>query len=163
MMTPNQPHIPYPLLKASTIAAMEEDRFVHPLNPKAIRHTRSLGQATGLHHIGVHLVRVPPGHDSTQYHMHQGEEEFIYIIAGCGLAEIGDDTVEIGPGDFMGFVPGRFPHNLINNSTDDLVYLVGGMNLDFDICDYPRVGQRLYRRHEQREYVKHDLSDDDLA
>ena len=68
--------------------------------------TKSLGDATGLHHIGIHLVRVEPGHDSTQYHVHQGEEEFIYIVSGRGMAELGEDTVEVGPGDFMGFVPG---------------------------------------------------------
>jgi uncharacterized cupin superfamily protein len=156
-MTANLPPIPHPLLTASTIAAMPEAKRVHPLNPKAIRHTKSLAAATGLHHIGVHLVRVPPGHDSTQYHMHQCEEEFIYILSGCGLAEIGEDTVEVGPGDFMGFAPGRFPHNLINHSQEDLVYLVGGLNLDFDICDYPHVGKRLYRRQDEREYVDRDF------
>ena len=134
------PHLPYPLLKAAEIAAMEEEICVHPLNPKAIRKTKSLGDATGLHHIGIHLVRVEPGHDSTQYHVHQGEEEFIYIVSGRGMAELGEDTVEVGPGDFMGFVPGGLPHNLHNPFDEDLVYLVGGMRLDFDICDYPPRG-----------------------
>jgi uncharacterized cupin superfamily protein len=146
------PDLPYPLLKADAIAAMEEEAFVHPLNPKAIRNTKSLGDATGLHHIGVHLVRLEPGHDSTQYHVHQGEEEFIYIVSGRGRAELGEDTVEVGPGDFMGFAPGGLPHNLHNPFDQDLVYLVGGMRLDFDICDYPRVGQRLYRSGLKYEY-----------
>ncbi len=26
-------------------------------------------------------------------------EEFVYILEGCGLAEIGDETFEVGPGD----------------------------------------------------------------
>lgn len=147
------PHLPYPLLKADAIAAMREEVRVHPLNPKAIRNTKSLGDATGLHHIGIHLVRVEPGHDSTQYHVHQGEEEFIYIVSGRGLAELGEETVEVGPGDFMGFAPGGLPHNLHNPFEEDLVYLVGGMRLDFDICDYPRVGKRLYRAGLKYDYV----------
>ncbi|MGF1571264.1 MAG: cupin domain-containing protein [Nodosilinea sp.] len=148
--------LPQPLLTASAIAALAEEVFVHPLNPKAIRHGKSLGDATGLHHIGVHLVRVEPGYDSTQYHVHQGEEEFIYVISGRGLADIGDQTTEVGPGDFMGFAAGGPPHSLSNPFETDLVYLVGGLRLDFDICDYPRVNTRLYRRGLQRQYADLD-------
>lgn len=146
-------HRSHPLLTAAAIAALPESTFVHPLNPRAIRHGRSLGDAVGFEHIGVHLVRVEPGHDSTQYHVHQAEEEFIYILSGRGLAEIGDETVEVGPGDFMGFAVGGLAHSLSNPFTEDLVYLVGGMRLEFDICDYPRVNTRMYRRGDQREYV----------
>jgi uncharacterized cupin superfamily protein len=143
----------HPLLTAAAIAALPESTFIHPLNPRAIRHGRSLGDAVGFEHIGVHLVRIEPGHDSTQYHVHQAEEEFIYILSGRGLAEIGDETLEVGPGDFMGFAAGGLAHGLSNPFEDDLVYLVGGMRLEFDICDYPRVNTRLYRRGDQREYV----------
>ncbi|MBD1875933.1 cupin domain-containing protein [Nodosilinea sp. FACHB-131] len=143
----------HPLLTAAAIAALPESTFVHPLNPRAIRHGRSLGDAVGFEHIGVHLVRVEPGHDSTQYHVHQAEEEFIYILSGRGLAEIGDETVEVSPGDFMGFAAGGLAHSLSNPFTEDLVYLVGGMRLEFDICDYSRVNTRMYRRGDQREYV----------
>jgi len=146
-------HLPQPLLKASAIAALAEDVFVHPLNPKAIRHGKSLGDATGLHHIGIHLVRVEPGHDSTQYHVHQAEEEFIYILAGRGLADLGDDVLEVGPGDFMGFAAGGVAHSLSNPFEEDLVYLMGGMRLDFDICDYPRANIRMYRRGLLSEYA----------
>ncbi|MBD2113422.1 MULTISPECIES: cupin domain-containing protein [Cyanophyceae] len=146
-------HRSHPLLTADAIAALPESTFVHPLNPRAIRHGRSLGDAVGFEHIGVHLVRVEPGHDSTQYHVHQAEEEFIYILSGRGLAEIGDETVEVGPGDFMGFAAGGLAHSLSNPFTEDLVYLVGGMRLEFDICDYPKVNTRLYRRGDQRDYV----------
>ncbi len=146
------PHLPQPLLTASAIAALPTEVFVHPLNPKAIRHGKSLGDETGLHHIGIHLVRVEPGHDSTQYHVHQAEEEFIYILSGRGLAELGEDVVEVGPGDFMGFAAGGLAHSLSNPFTEDLVYLVGGMRLDFDICDYPKVNTRLYRRGLLRDY-----------
>ncbi|PZV09993.1 MAG: cupin [Leptolyngbya sp.] len=148
----------HPLLTAEAIAALPESTFVHPLNPKAIRHGRSLGDAVGFEHIGVHLVRVKPGHDSTQCHVHQAEEEFIYILSGQGLATIGDETVEVGPGDFMGFAAGGLAHGLTNPFTEDLVYLVGGMRLEFDICDYPKVNTRMYRRGDQRDYV--DLADE---
>ncbi len=67
----------HPLMTAAAITALPEAQFIHPLNPRAIRHGRSLGDAVGFEHLGVHLVRVEPGHDSTQYHVHQAEEEFV--------------------------------------------------------------------------------------
>ena len=58
-----------------------------------MRHTRSLGDQLGLTDLGVHLVRVEPGHDSTQFHFHHQDEEFLYILEGSGIAEIGDEIV----------------------------------------------------------------------
>lgn len=146
----------HPLLAANDIARLPEHRFVHPLNPNAVRHTRSLAAATGCIHLGVHLVRLTPGHDSTEYHRHRGEEEFIYILSGQGIAEIGDDTFEVKPGDFMGFPPDSLAHSLHNPFAEDLVYLMGGTNLDYDICDYPKQKTRLYRVGDRRDYVNLD-------
>jgi len=46
------------LQTALQIRRMKEDKFVHFLNPGAIRYTRSLGDAAGLETLGVHLVRL---------------------------------------------------------------------------------------------------------
>lgn len=141
------------LLTAEAIANLPEQVFTHPLNANAIRHTKSLTEVTGGMHLGVYLVRVTPGHDSTEYHRHLGEEEFIYILSGRGMAEIGHDTLEVKPGDFMGFPPGSAAHRMYNPYEADLVYLMGGTNLDYDVCDYPRQGQRMYRVGDRRTYT----------
>lgn len=153
-MPPSPLERPYPLLSAQNIAALPETPFVHPLNPKAVRHTRSLGEAVGFDHLGVSLVRVAPGDESTQFHTHLVEEEFIYILAGRGLADIGHDTFEVGTGDFMGFVAGSLPHAMRNPFSEDLVYLVGGLRLEYDVCDYPRLNKRLYRTGDRRIYAE---------
>lgn len=152
-MASEQSSQPAPLLSRQAIAQIPEDVFVHPLNPKAIRHNRPLGQTVGFEHIGVNLIRVAPGDDSTEFHTHQIEEEFIYILSGRGLAQLGDHTVEVGAGDFMGFVAGGLPHALHNPFDQDLVYLAGGLHLEYDICDYPRSNQRMYRTGDRRGYV----------
>ena len=144
---------PHPLIPAETIANFPEEVFIHPLNANAIRHTKSLAAATGCIHLGIHLVRVAPGHDSTEYHRHRGEEEFIYILSGRGIAAIGDKTFEVKPGDFMGFPPDSLAHSMHNPFDTDLVYLMGGTNLDYDVCDYPRQGKQLYRVGDRRNYV----------
>ncbi|MEO1093909.1 MAG: cupin domain-containing protein [Cyanobacteria bacterium J06638_28] len=142
----------HPLIAAEAIAAMREKVFVHPLNPNAIRHTRTLAAAVGCIHLGIHMVRVTPGHDSTEHHRHRGEEEFIYILSGKGIATIGDETFEVKPGDFMGFPPDSPAHSMHNPFIEDLVYLMGGTNLDYDVCEYPNQGKRMYRVGDRRDY-----------
>ena len=144
------------LLKADEIKAMPEKRFVHQLNAEAIRHTRSLGDAAGLTSLGVHFVRLTQGRESTEYHFHHQDEEWIYILSGRGTATIGEEKHEVGPGDFMGFVARSAPHTLLNPHAEDLVYLVGGNRLPFDVCDYPRLRKRRYRINGEGEYVDWD-------
>jgi uncharacterized cupin superfamily protein len=146
----------HPLLKASQIAALPEQEFVHKLNPQAVRHTRSLGDLTGLSSLGVHLVRLLPGKQSTEFHFHVHDEEWVYILSGRGMAEIGSERVEVGAGDFMGFVAGSLPHAMANPFGDELVYLVGGNRLPFDICEYPRLRKRRYRVNGKNEFVDWD-------
>ena len=141
------------LLKASHIGGMPENAFVHPLNANAVRHTRSLSESTAMTALGVHLVRVEPGRDSTQYHTHHHEEEFLYILSGHGIAEIGGEEIPVGPGDFMGFGCHSECHNMRNEGPDDLVYLMAGQRLDTEICDYPRVKKRLVRVMGERQII----------
>ena len=148
---------PRPLLKAAHIDAMPEHARVHALDSAVVRHSRSLGDAVGLKTLGVHLVRLRPGQVSTVYHFHHHDEEWIYVLSGRGIAEIGEHTLEVGPGDFMGFVPRSDPHLLRNPNQELLVYLVGGNRLPFDVCDYPRLKKRRYRIDGKNEYVSWDL------
>ncbi len=148
---------PY-LVKASKIQELPEQRFQHPLNANAVRRTKSIGDWVGLERLGVHLVRVEPGRDTTQFHYHHQEEEFIYILSGQGIATIGEAEYKVGPGDFMGFTAPSQPHSLSNLLDQDLVYLMGGERRSVDICDYPRLKQRLVRTGEDRQlYHWHDL------
>lgn len=141
------------LLKAQSIKRLKENKFTHALNHKAVRYTRSLGDATGLSTIGVHLVRVKPGDDSTVFHFHHQDEEWVYILSGRGVAEIGNQKIEVGAGDFMGFVAGSEPHGMHNPYRVDLVYLVGGNRCPLDVCDYPKLGKRRYRMNGDNQYV----------
>ena len=135
----------HPLITAAAIADMPEEIFVHPLNANAVRHTKSLSKAAGCLHLGIHLVRVKSGHDSTEYHRHRGEEEFLYIVSGRGIAEIGDQKFEVNAGDFMGFGPDSLAHSLHNPFAADLIYLMGGLDLDYDVVEYPKQQTRMYR------------------
>lgn len=154
MKEPDQDLVP--LLKASRITALPEVVKIHALNPKAVRNTKSLSDAVGMTRLGIHLVRVEPGKETTQFHFHHQEEEFIYILAGRGIAEIGDRSVEVSAGDFIGFTAPSLPHSLSNPFEEDLVYLMGGERRSFDVCDYPKLRQRQVRMGSDRQLINWD-------
>lgn len=145
------------LLKAAAIQAMAERPHRHQFNENAVRMTRTLGVPCGLEHLGVHLIRLEPGFDSTQFHYHDADEEFVLILSGNGKAYIGDATFDVGPGDFMGFPAPSPGHGLHNDSDTDLVYLVGGESNPADVVHYPWIRRTMIKSHGRRSWV--DWSD----
>ncbi len=144
----------FPLLTAEAIAALPEHARQHAFNPNGVRHARGLSDACGLKQIGVHLVRLEPGRESTEYHTHTHDEEWIYILSGRVMAEIGGRKAEVKAGDFMGFVASSPYHTMTNPFTQDLVYLVGGTRHSYDVVDYPRRGIRSYKYDGKRDNVE---------
>ena len=112
---------PRELLQAQAIAALPRQASTGSLNPNAHSLSQSLGDATGLTQLGVHLVSVMPGHDSSEYHRHLYEEECVYVLSGQGVALIDGESHVIGPGDFLGFPRGGVAHMLTNSGTEPLL------------------------------------------
>ena len=137
------------VLKAADIRAQEET-FAHPWNPRSSITGTMLARAAGLQRVGVNIARVPAGKESFVYHAHHREEEWIYILSGRGVADIEGESHEVGPGDFIGF-PASVAHHLRNPFDEELVYLMGGEHLDFEIADFPGLGKRMVRRGSQVE------------
>ena len=143
---------------AAEIAAMPERRHRHQFNENAVRMTRTLGDPAGLKDMGLHIVRLEPGRESTEFHFHGQDEEFLMILSGRGIAEIGDDRIEVGPGDVMAF-PKNSPAHVMHvpeGAGEDLVYLMGGTRAPVDICTYPRAGLRMTRADGVKEVARLD-------
>ncbi|MGB3407056.1 MAG: cupin domain-containing protein [Jannaschia sp.] len=134
------------VLKAADIAAMPGLRKTHFLNPRAIRVNKSLGDATGLSGLGIHLIEVAPGDQTTEFHVHHHEDEAVYILSGTATATIGKDRLDVGPGDFIGYRKGGLAHTIENTGTEVLRCLVIGERLAHDVGDYPRLAKRIYRQ-----------------
>src|SRR6266516_12718 len=143
-----------PLLRAEAIAQLEELEFRHPLNTNSDARMRSIGERVGLQRIGIHLTRVPPGKESFVYHTHVGEEEFIYILSGRGIAEIGDKEFEVKTGDFMGFPAPSVGHHLRYPFDADLLYLMGGERHEIGVADYPRLRKRGVRTGTEMQLIE---------
>ena len=142
---PNEAEKKPNLIRAADLAGRPQPSFSHPLNPNSKISGHVLGPATGLERIGFNILRVPPGKESFAYHRHFGEEEFIYILSGRGIAEIGDEEFEVGPGDFMGFPTSSPGHHLRNPFEEDLVYISGGEHRPMETAAFPRLGKVLVR------------------
>lgn len=117
----------------------------HPYNPRSEIHGVLLSRQTGLRRAGVNLARIPPGKESFAYHLHHVEEEWMFVLSGRGVADVGDEALDIAPGDFLGFPPGGPAHHVRNTGAEDLVYLVGGESREIEVGDFPKLGLRMVR------------------
>jgi uncharacterized cupin superfamily protein len=89
------------------------------------REVRGLGDALGLTHIGVNLVRILPGKASSMRHWHTHEDEFLYVLEGELVlrTDAGEETLH--PGMCAGFAAGvRDGHQLLNRSEAPAAFLV---------------------------------------
>jgi uncharacterized cupin superfamily protein len=115
--------------------------------------------STGLKRTGINISVVPPGKESFVYHSQLTEEEWIYLLSGKSIAQIENEEYEVEAGDFMGF-PCGVAHHMRNECDQDLVYLVGGENHEFDVADFPEHGRRLVKMGDKIElYEKSDAKD----
>lgn len=144
-------------ISAEEIEQLEGVEKRHFLNDRALRINKSLGDAVGLKNLGIHQISVPPGHYSTEYHLHYQEEECIFVLSGTGIATLGNQKQRITSGDFLGYPINHAAHDLFNDGTEPLVCLVIGQRLSQDVADYPRLGKRLYRN--DGEWTLVNLSD----
>jgi oxalate decarboxylase/phosphoglucose isomerase-like protein (cupin superfamily) len=73
----------------------------------------------------------PPG-ARHELHRHPNAEEVEYLISGSGVAYVGDDAVELGPGEAV-FVPQNAYHGFANTSDAEVVmawYYAGASSLE---------------------------------
>lgn len=141
------------LLRRDDIPELPAQHTQHQFNDNAIRASQNLTQPTGMQRIGIHLVRIAKGRDSTTHHFHDADEEFLYILSGRGIAKIGDEEFEIGAGDFMGFPAPSPAHSMHNPYEEDLVYLMGGERWPVDIVHYPDLRRSMLKSHGRRAWM----------
>lgn len=144
------------LLRANEIERLET-AFRHPWNAQSEVLGVHLGQTLGLERVGISLARIPPRKESFVYHAHHHEEEWLYILSGCGVAQVDDQEFAVGPGDFLAFPTPSVAHHLRNPFDHELVYLMGGERREFEVADFPLLGKRMVRSG--KEITTYDLAD----
>jgi len=141
------------VLTKSDINHTTETKHVHQFNEQAIRHTVSLSDIVGLTKVGLHLVRVEAGDETTTHHYHEESDEFIYVLSGELSLRYGDEQYQLSAGDFVGFPAHGAAHSMRNDSETDATYLMGGSRPPIDITLYPEIKRKMYKIHGKKEYV----------
>jgi uncharacterized cupin superfamily protein len=147
----------YPHLLRSDEIERKSAIFNHPWNQLSEIMFTHMSQEAGLSRSGVSLIRIAPGKQSFVYHLHYREEEWLYILAGRGVALIDGAEYEMGSGDFVAFPTPSVAHNMSNPFDDELVYLSGGEHLRYEVADFPELQRRMVRMG--AEMTIYDLAD----
>ena len=102
------------------------------------RDKKALGQLFGLRNFGVNLTRLAPGAISALRHAHARQDEFIYILQGRPTLHTDEGRQQLAPGECAGFKAGTGnAHRLINETSEEVVYLEVGDRTPGDEGSYP--------------------------
>jgi uncharacterized cupin superfamily protein len=102
------------------------------------RQKRPLGDLFGLTNFGINLTRLAPHAVSALRHAHSKQDEFIYILQGHPTLHTDEGRTQLSPGMCTGFKAGTGNgHRLINETTEDVVYLEIGDRTPGDEGIYP--------------------------
>ncbi len=102
------------------------------------REKRQIGEPFGLTNFGVNLTRLAPNAVSALRHAHTRQDEFIYILQGHPTLHTDEGRTTLSPGMCAGFKAGTGNgHRLINETTEEVVYLEVGDRTPGDEGSYP--------------------------
>jgi uncharacterized cupin superfamily protein len=119
---------PLPKLDLDTIPQTNATGYPPPFDaPVEGRWYRRLAPVTGLTALGVSHVVLKPGAWSSQRHWHEGEDEFVVMLAGEAVLIDDDGEHVLRAGDCAAFPMGqRNGHHLHNRSDNDCVFVAIG-------------------------------------
>lgn len=109
----------------------------HPLNANSEMTLIPLSRMAGMDRCHASLGRIPPGKESFSRHAHSVQEEFIFVLEGRGSVILGDDEINVGPGDYVAFPTDGTAHHLVNTGTEDLLYLMAGELSAVELVHFP--------------------------
>jgi uncharacterized cupin superfamily protein len=88
------------------------------------RWHKRLGKAAGLTELGASHVTLKPGAWSSQRHWHEGEDEFLVMLAGEAVLIEDEGETVLRPGDCAAWPKGvANGHHLVNRGDADCVFV----------------------------------------
>lgn len=135
----SNPAKPVALLAADAPPRQKPSVYPEPFASRmAGRIKHPLGDLFGLKNFGVNLTRLAPGAVSALRHAHTRQDEFVYILQGRPTLMTDAGKTPLGPGMCAGFAAGSGDgHCLLNETTEEAVYLEIGDRTPGDSASYP--------------------------
>jgi len=141
---------------AKDVDAVSVSGYPEPFRSRVLpREVRRLGDAFGLEEIGVSLVTVFPGKESSVRHTHTHEDELVYMLEGELVLHTNDGEEPFRPGMVVGFRAGDGnAHHFLNRSDRNATYLVvsnrhpedGAVYPDIDLAARKKDGKVVFTR-----------------
>lgn len=92
--------------------------------------------------LGYAVIKVRPGKRAWPYHSHHAIEEMFYVISGTGTLRHAGDEYPIRAGDFIcSPADPEQPHQIVNTSEEELVYIALSNEMKTDVMLYPDSGK----------------------
>jgi uncharacterized cupin superfamily protein len=115
-----------PALEPPSVEPVSRSGYPEPYRSRVLpRAVRRLGDALGLSRIGVNLVNIAPGKESSMRHWHTHEDEFVYVLEGELVLRTDAGEQLLVAGCCAGFPAGSSDgHQLVNRGTQPASYLV---------------------------------------
>ena len=138
-MTHSSPARPLAVVASSAPPRIKPSTYPEPFFSRmAKREKRPLGDLFSLKNFGVNLTRLAPGGESALLHRHSKQDEFIYILEGEPTLVTETGEVKLSPGMCAGFPAAGEAHQLVNRSSQDVLYLEVGDRTPGDEGSYPK-------------------------
>ena len=130
---------PIAVIAAEVPARIRPSVYPEPFASRMVgREKRQLGDLFGLTNFGVNLTRLAPNSVSALRHTHTKQDEFVYILQGRPTLHTDEGRTQLSPGMCAGFKAGTGNgHRLINETTEEVVYLEVGDRTPGDEGSYP--------------------------
>lgn len=133
---------PKPRRHPNLVNASEAPSHVFAKGERFACTIRELGRATGARGVGCSLFEVPPGRAAAPLHYHCNNEEALFVLEGEGLLRVGDESLRVGPGDYVTFATGpERAHQLVNAGEGPLRYLCLSTMVPDEVVGYPEAGK----------------------
>jgi uncharacterized cupin superfamily protein len=135
----SQPERPVAIRAADAPPRAKPSTYPEPFSTRMKgREKRPRGDLFGLTNFGVNLTRLVPGGSSALRHAHSKQDEFVYVLEGRPTLQTDAGKMALAPGMCAGFKAGTGDgHRLINETSDDVVYLEVGDRAPGDAVSYP--------------------------
>jgi uncharacterized cupin superfamily protein len=133
------PATPAAIRATDAPARIKRSNYPEPFASRmAGRSKHPLGDVFGLANFGVNLTRLAPGAMSALRHAHSRQDEFVYILQGRPTLHTDEGRTPLAPGMCTGFKAGTGnAHHLINETSEEVVYLEVGDRTQGDEGSYP--------------------------
>ena len=152
------PSLKLPALDPSNVEEKGGSGYPEPFKSRMGNRTkRRLAAACGMKNLGVNLVTLHPGGQSSVRHWHTLEDEFVYVLEGEVVLVTNGGEQTLRAGQCAGYPAGsKDAHHFINRSKMPAKYLEMGTNVPGDTAFYPDDDLFIRWNEDGMEYTRKD-------